>query len=423
MRRAFGVFLAFLFILSNCAFAQSGGLQGGAQSSIAQANPQSGSIQSSPQGGAPRTSPQNSNIKSSGAQTAAQTGAPAGTQIRAGFSIEQRAGYKILTVSNLWPGANATRTYVLYPRGSQPPTDIKADLFIQVPVQRVVLYSTTYIPALEGIGELDAIVGVDNASYVYSPALRERIQAGKVIETSKNWMPDIERLIALKPDVIFNYGLGNEWDTFPKMQEAGLPVVLLGDWNEQDPIARAQWAVFIAAFFNKEEKALDRINALAKAYTTLKNLAAGPAVRPKVLVNGPFRGIWTVSGGQSFMARLIQDAGGDYLWADNRDTGGLNLSIEAVFERAMRADIWLNPVYGAHRIADIRALDPRFAALPVLQKGQIWTNELRMSPGGGNDYFESAVMNPNLVLADLIAIFHPELLPDHKFIYYKKLNE
>ncbi len=341
----------------------------------------------------------------------------------ANFHIEQKSGYKVLTVSKLWPGTNATRTYVLYPRGSQAPAGVKADLFIQVPVQRVVLYSTTYIPAIEAIGELDTVVGVDNTNYVYSPALRARIGAGKVVETTKNWMPDIERLIALKPDVIFNFGVGNEWDTFPKMQEAGLPVVLLGEWNEQDPVARAQWAVFIAAFFNKEARAQERVNAIAKAYNTLKRLAAGSASRPRVLVNGPFQGVWTVSGGQSYMARLIADAGGDYLWADNRESGGLNLSIEAVFERALRADVWLNPVYGAKRLADVRALDPRFSALPVLQKGQVWTNELRVSPGGSSDYFESAVMNPHLVLEDMIAMFHPDLLPGHNFIYYRKLNE
>jgi iron complex transport system substrate-binding protein len=160
-----------------------------------------------------------------------------------------------------------------------------------------------------------------------------------------------------------------------------------------------------------------------KAYESLKTLASGASKRPKVLVNGPFQGIWSVSGGQSYMARLIKDAGGDYLWADNKGTGALNLSVEAVFERALKADIWLNPVSGAKRLSDVRVMDPRFSALPVLQKGQVWNNDLRCSPGGGNDYFESAVTNPHLVLSDLIAIFQPELLPNHKFNYYKRLTE
>ncbi len=347
----------------------------------------------------------------------------AGNAQRANFLFTQKNGYKLVTVNNLWPGANSSRTYVLYPRGSQAPHDIKADLFIQVPVRRVVIYSTTYIPAIETIGETASIVGVDNSSYVYSPALRAQIAAGSTVETTKNFMPDIEKLIALKPDVIFNYGVGNEWDTYPKMQEAGLPVVLLGDWNEQDPVARAQWAIFIAAFYNKESAAQARIDAIGKAYATLKNLASGATNRPKVLVNGPFQGVWTVSGGQSYMARLVKDAGGDYLWADNTSTGGINLSVEAAFDRGLSADVWLNPSYGVRRLSDVRGLDPRFATLPVLKSGNVWINELRMSPGGGNDYFESAVMNPNLVLEDLIAILHPDLLPGHVFTYYRKLSE
>ncbi|MCX8013424.1 MAG: ABC transporter substrate-binding protein, partial [Rectinema sp.] len=267
-----------------------------------------------------------------------------------------------------------------------------------------------------------------NAGFVYSPALRARIAAGKVVETTKNWVPDIERLVALKPEVIFNYGLGNEWDTFPKMQEAGLPVVLLGEWNEQDPLIRAQWAVFLAAFYNKEQIALARLETVRAEYTRLKALAAGSfvkgsAAQPKVLVNGPFQGVWTVSGGQSYMARLIADAGGAYLWADNRESGGLTLSVEAVFERALGADVWLNPGYGTRKLADVRAIDSRFASLPVLKKGNVWNNDRRMSPGGGNDYFESAVMNPHLVLADLVAMFHPELLPGHTFTYYRKIEE
>lgn len=342
---------------------------------------------------------------------------------KAGFSIEYAGNLKILTVQEPWPGAGSSRRYVLYPRGSTLPQGIKADRFIQYPVQRVVTYSTTYISALEALDALDAIVGVDSAGYVYSPALRQRIAAGQIAETSRNWMPDIERLIALKPDVIFNFGLGNEWDTFPKMQEAGLPVVLLGEWAEQDPLARASWIVFIGAFFDREKAALQKFEAITTAYDQLKTRAAAAATRPKVLVNGPFGGVWSVSGGQSYMARLLADAGAEYLWADTRETGGINLSVEAVFPRALTADVWLNPAYGIRTLADVRTLDPRFAALPVVQKGAVWNNDLRMSPGGGNDYFESAVLQPHLVLADLIAILHPELMPGHRFVYYRKIGE
>jgi len=122
------------------------------------------------------------------------------------------------------------------------------------------------------------------------------------------------------------------------------------------------------------------------------------------------------------MARFIADAGGAYLWRGEGGTGALTLSIEAVYARALGAEVWLNPGLRARRLADLNELDPRFAALPVVRRGEVWNNNLRLNEAGGNDYFESAVMNPQEVLADLIAILHPELLPGRRLVYYRKLE-
>jgi len=366
-----------------------------------------------------------------GAQTPPQTQSAAGGRtlgvmklpVPAGFAIDQRQGYKVVTVKSPWPGAARGFTYVLYPRGNGKPAGVAADKFIQTPVRSVVSFSTTYIPALDAIGELGSLKGVDSADYVYNPAVRQAFAAGKIVQTTKNWAPDIERLIALAPDVIFAFGMGNEWDSHPKMDEAGLPVVILGDWNEEEPLARAEWSIFLAAFFDKEELALKRFAETSARYASLKARAAKPAAKPSVLVSGPYNGTWSVSAGSSYMARLLADAGASYLWASSTGTGSLVLSIEAVFERALGATVWLNPSLGAAKLADVKAMDPRFSSLPVLSGGNVWNNNARMSPGGGNDYYESAAIQPDVVLADLIAIFHPDLLPGHVFTYYRKLGD
>jgi len=338
------------------------------------------------------------------------------------FSIQYRQGYKVLTVETPWPGAPKGYSYVLYPQGGAKPSGIKADRFIQTPVRSVVSFSTTYLPALEAIGELTSLVGVDNKDYIYNPAVRKLIAEGKVVETTKNYSPDIERLIALNADVILTYGMGGEWDTHPKMEEAGLPVVLLGDWNENEPLARAEWSVFLAALFDKEGEALTRFGKIQAEYNTLKDKAAKAKSRPTVLTSGPYNGTWSVAGGGSYMARLIADAGGNYLWASTPNTGSLTLSIEAVFASAVSADVWLNPNGTASRLAEVAAMDPRFSSIPALAKGNVWNSTLRLS-AGGNDYYESAAMQPQVVLADLTAILHPELLPGHKFYYYRKLGK
>lgn len=341
----------------------------------------------------------------------------------AGFSIDYKQGYKVLHVSSPWPGAGAGFTYVLYERGKPRPAGIKADGFFETPLRRVVTFSTTYIPQIIALGEADSIIGVDSAAYVSAPEILARIKSGKTVETTRNWAPNIELLISLAPDAVFAFGMGNEWDQHPKMAEAGLPVVINGEWNEAEPLARAEWIKFIAAFYDKEDRAAAYFDAVASNYGRVKALASSSAERPSVLVNGPFQGSWTVSGGRSFMARLIADAGGSYLWAQDQSAGGITLSIEAVYERALRADIWLNPSLSVNSKADIAALDPRFASLPALKTGGVWNNTLRLSPGGGSDYFESAVLNPDKVLTDLVKIFHPRLLADRPFTYYKNIDK
>jgi len=340
-----------------------------------------------------------------------------------GFSIERFPGYEKVEVKSPWPGASKGFAYVLYKRGTPRPSGIEADGFFEVPLRRVVTFSTTYIPQIVALGRADSVVGVDSASFVSSPEIRARIQSGKTVETTRNSAPNIELMISLAPDAVFSYGMGNEWDMHPKMAEAGLPVVISGEWNEADPLSRAEWIKFIAAFYGEEERASAYFGKVAAEYERVRALAAATKERPAVLVNGPYQGTWTVSGGKSYMARFLADAGSAYLWADDPSTGGLTLSVEAVYARALRAEYWLNPAITVNSKADAIAMDARFASLPAVAAGRIWNNNLRLSPGGGSDYFESAVLNPDKVLTDLVKIFHPELLADRPFTYYKNVGK
>jgi len=358
-----------------------------------------------------------------GSAAAGPAAPSAGFRDAPGFSVERRGSYEVLKVLSPWPGAPRGFTYILYPRGSKRPAGLSADGFFEVPLRRVVVFSTTYIPMIVELGETESVVGVDAAAAVYSPAIRGRIAAGLVAETARNGNPDVERLIALKPDAVFAYGMGNEWDIHPKLAEAGLPVVVGAEWNETDPLARAAWIEFVGAFYGKEAEAEAMFERVASEYEAVRAAAAGAPERPKVLVNGPFQGTWTVSGGGSYMARFLADAGADYLWADDRSTGGLVLSVEAVYRKARAAEFWLNPAIQVETRADLLALDPRLASLPAVREGKVWNGNLRMSPGGGSDYFESAVVNPDKVLVDLVKIFHPGLLADRSFTYYRNVGK
>jgi len=205
------------------------------------------------------------------------------------------------------------------------------------------------------------------------------------------------------------------------MLELGLPVVIDGEWNEATPLGRAEWLKFIACFFGREAEAEKLFSNIETSYYNLKKLAAGAAPRPRILANAPFQGSWAVPGGKSYMAALIADAGGDYLWADNDSSGGLSLSLEAVYEKALSADIWLSPG-AADSLKSLSAMDPRFSALRVFSEGRVYSNRLRALSSGANDYFESGAMHPELVLSDLIKIMHPELRLEVPFTYFSKLK-
>lgn len=126
-------------------------------------------------------------------------------------------------------------------------------------------------------------------------------------------------------------------------------------------------------------------------------------------------------GGRSYVARFLADAGAAYLWTDDETTGSIPLDFETVFERAADADFWLNPGSWTSR-AEAAAADKRYTQFRAYQTGAMYNNNARLNENGGNDYREGGLANPDVVLADLVKIFHPELLPDHELFYYRKLD-
>jgi iron complex transport system substrate-binding protein len=228
--------------------------------------------------------------------------------------------------------------------------------------------------------------------------------------------------VELDPDVLFIYGVeGNVVATLAKLTELGVPVVFCAEYLEPHPLGKAEWIKFFSLFFDQEEKAVDFFEQIDSSYTRLSGLASRAETRPRVLTGLPWKDTWYMAGGKSFAARLIEDAGGDFLWSDNTSTQAIPLDLESVYLRAVNAGIWINPG-AAGSLKDIGRLDERFMDLDVVQKGQVFNNDLRTNEAGGNDYWESGTVRPDLVLADLIKVFHPDLLADHHFVYYRQLK-
>ncbi|MEM8612953.1 MAG: ABC transporter substrate-binding protein [Cyanobacteria bacterium P01_H01_bin.105] len=340
-----------------------------------------------------------------------------------GFSVDYYNHYKVVTVTQPWQTANETFEYLLVQCGTPIPKGFEDDQVIQVPINSVVTLSTTYLPHLELLDQLTSLVGMDNYSFVYAPNVRKKIEQGELIEFSSGKTLDIERLLVSGPDLIMAYGTGDpDVDSYNRLIQAGLPVALVGDYVENSPLGRAEWLLFTALFFNQEAKAQQVFTEISMRYESLVALTTRLSERPTVFSGFSYEGTWYMPGGKSYAAQLLKDAGAAYLWEGNDSMVTIPLDFESVFDQAATADMWVNVSQDWFSRDDAIATDPRYGKFDALNWGNVFNNNARMNDTGGNDYWESGAVNPHLILADLVKIFHPELLPDHELVYYQPLE-
>lgn len=340
------------------------------------------------------------------------------------LKVDYFKNYKLVTISNPWRGAKEQFSYALVQCGTPAPKNLPANTsVIEVPVKRVVTLSTTEVAALDRINATDKIVALDEFTYVNNAKVREMIKAGKLKEVGAGPKINLEQLLTLKPDVVFTAGLGSaEYDTHPKLAEAKVKVGIDASYMEQLPLGRAEWSKYFALFLNREAQATTAFNEVQDKYTAIANKMKTASKKPSTLNGIPFKDVWSISGGQSFAARFVTDAGGQHFWADDTSTGSIPLKFEQVLAKASKADHWLlNAFEQPANTKELLKIDPRFSSFAATKTGNVWNFDKRVNENGGNDYYESGAVNPHLILADLAKIFHPDLMKDHEFVFHRQL--
>jgi len=339
-----------------------------------------------------------------------------------GFRLIKNENITKLSVFNPWEKAeNISVDYYLHPKGSLLPDSLSDQKVIKTPVKRVVCLSTTHIAFLNELDEINSIVGISGSQYVSNPKLRKRIEAGEVPDVGYGQNLNYEQIVSQQPDLVMVYGVGSEVTSFTqKLEEMGIPVILIAEYLEENPLGKAEWIKFIGALFEKEKKASTFFSQVEEEYLELKQLAAGETNQPKVLVGSPYNDTWWVPGGNSYMANLIADAGGDYLGKDNQSNESFAISFENALVWGSQADVWIN-MGNLSSKKEISDTDERFKNFNVFNEGQIFNNIKKLNPHGGNEFWESGTVNPHLVLRDLIHIFHPNLIQE-EMIYYSEIK-
>lgn len=338
------------------------------------------------------------------------------------LQIEQFPTYRLITVWNVNRDSKQHFRYALVPKGNALPELPGGVIIVRTPVERVIVMSTTFIGYIDALGRLDTIIGASDPEFINNPTIRAQLESGQTRSVQSGQSMHIERILLLEPDLILSSTTGDGlFDLKPQLARAGLPIVLSAGYMEQHPLARAEWLHFIAAFFELDGEASALLAGVTQRYLDMADRVKNLTERPTVFCNATYSGTWHLPGGKSYMARTIADAGGAFLWADDNSSGGIPLDLERIFAKAADADFWINPSH-YQSMHQLLAADQRYAKFSAVQQGSVYNNIKQVSPNGGNNFWERGVVHADEVLADLIKIFHPSLIPEHEFNYYQQLR-
>ncbi|MDY0200006.1 MAG: ABC transporter substrate-binding protein [Tenuifilaceae bacterium] len=345
------------------------------------------------------------------------------------FPVEQATGFTLsaieqgyqISVTNPWQEAQGVEYRYLLTDKNILPKDVAFDEVIKTPAKRIVCLSTTHVAFIDRLGEANRIVGVSGADYVSSELVQKRIAEKLVKDVGYEQALNYELVVSLKPDVVLAYGVGAEMAGYlQKLKDLKIPVIFIGDYLEENPLGKAEWIKVFGLLLDKYALADSIYSEVQTEYLGLKNMLPKDIVKPNVFINLPWKDIWYFTGSQGYLASLIDDAGGNYLLRHLEGNRSYPFSIENSLEYAAKADIWINPNM-ANSVADIIAEVPILKGFSLVSDSTIFNNNNRVSPKGGNDFFESGTVNPHLILKDLIKIFHPNQL-HHDLVYYKPLR-
>jgi len=340
------------------------------------------------------------------------------------FALSDSGSYKRLDIKSPWQGASdIVFTYYLLEEDAVLPYNIPDNQRIIIPVSRAVCMSTSHIAMLDALAESSGIVGASGLDYISNKLVRDGINRGEVKEIGYDSNLNSELIAGLKPDIVFVYGIGAESSGYmAKLKEAGVKTMYICDYMELHPLARTEWLKVFGALYGKQARSERIIDSICQNYeATRMYISSNLTLKPEVMLGLPYKDKWFVSPGNSYISKLISDAGASYLWDDIDADESMPLSIESVYVKGMNADYWLNTGI-AQSSRELIGVDSRFGDLPPVKNGKIYNNNARLNSMGGNDYWESGVMSPDIILHDLASILQPEIIIDHSLVYYRKLK-
>lgn len=335
-----------------------------------------------------------------------------------GFRVDKRPDCTLVTVRDPWDTARVLQQYVLVERTKKMPDPMPAGKLIRTPLENVVAYSTLHCATLKELGAISIIRGVCESQYIDIPEIRQGVTDGSIPDFGAASNPDVEQIILLSPEAIFATPIqGMPYGTIEK---TGIPMIETPDYMEAAPLGRAEWVRFYSLFVGKEALGDSLFQETVNRYNEVKHKVEAVTERPSVFMDLKYGNVWYMAGGQSFMANMIKDAGGDYIWSDDSNIASLPLAFEAVLDKAGEADLWLIK-YNTPEDLTYPRLAKEFQ--PYSHFRPFRERHIYACNTGKATYYEDLPIHPDYVLNDFAAVFHPELFPGYQPRYYHPVKE
>ncbi|SFT55498.1 iron complex transport system substrate-binding protein [Lishizhenia tianjinensis] len=331
-----------------------------------------------------------------------------------GFKILQAKDAYIVQILNPENRREIEQEFYLYTKNARIQSK-KDAINIQIPIQKNIALSSTHIGMINALGRSQTIVGVSGGPYLCDENLKTRLEQGKLKSVQDIAQANFEEYLGLHPDVIFSSSFTKDAPILEKLKQANIPVFNNYDWRETTPLGRAEWIKVLGIFFDEYEKANAFFLQEVKDYTALKEAATKVYFHPTVLSGYYYGGVFNAPAGESYQAQLYKDAGAHYVFAQQAGTGSLDLSMEEVVTQFRDVDYLLN--VSGNTKAEIEKAFEKYSLFEAFQGDGLYNYT-----ANNNCFWENAAHQPHLLLADYIAIFHPEILSRDSLNFYKNIQ-
>lgn len=337
-----------------------------------------------------------------------------------GFQLMQKNGYSVVSIFDPWNKDQLYHTYFMGPEDIITQLEVKpGTTAVVTPVQTLAISGSPYVGFSTLLGLGDKIVGVDRYDLVYDASLVKKCEEGKIQQFGEADRINYEVMAEMDPDVMITSGFPQSEEKLEKVHQLGIPTLLMLEWQEQNPLGRAEWIKVIGLLTGKYADAVEHFHQVVQTYSGLAGQHYQDSGKT-IMCGHVWEGVWYTPGGSNYLTSMILNAGFRYAWKDTKENGSVPLSMEAIIEKQLDANVWINPGK-ITSLEQLKGVDERYGDFAAFKSGDVFANDKR-ARGMANDFWETGAANPHLILNDLVNL-NRDSIADSLLYYFRRIPQ